>query len=125
MRALIVDDSKAMRLILRKMLSSLGFEVIEALDGSEGLEQMRRFPDLDLVCVDSHMPQMEGTRFVEIVRGNPAYDEIRLMMVTSDDHEEAIAAALRAGANEYLTKPFTTDAVVKKLQRVGVVPSCA
>ena len=124
MRVLVVDDARAMRLILRTILSSLGFEVIEASNGREGLEQLKRMGRLDLALVDSAMPDMDGLAFVRAVRADAAYDEIRLMMVTSEDEPDSIRAALQAGANEYLTKPFGQQAIVEKLQRMGIVPSC-
>ena len=124
MQVLVIDDAKAMRMILRQILSSLGFEVTEARNGREGLEQLKRMGHLELALVDSTMPDMDGIAFVRAVRANPAYDAVRLMMVTSEDEPDSIRIALQAGANEYLTKPFARPAILEKLQRMGVVPTC-
>ena len=116
MRALVIDDSRAIRMILRNTLRELGLEVVEAGNGREALEQMERAGDVELVLVDWNMPEMNGLDFVRAVRTRRAYDGARIMMVTTETEITQVALALDAGANEYLMKPFTKDVLVAKLR---------
>jgi two-component system chemotaxis response regulator CheY len=121
-KALIVDDSRAVRLILAKTLGELGFAVVQAGNGREALEVMgREGESVSLVLVDWNMPEMTGIEFVRRLRAESRYDGVRLMMVTTETELEQIAAALEAGANEYVMKPFTRDAVEDKLRLMGAV----
>jgi len=122
MRALVIDDSRAIRLLIGNMLREEGLEVIEAGDGREALEQMRRSPDVELVLVDWNMPVLNGLDFIRTVRSQPAYDAVRLMMVTTETESEQVVRALNAGANEYLMKPFTRDILIAKLRLLDLFP---
>ncbi|HRD68051.1 MAG TPA: response regulator [Candidatus Competibacter sp.] len=115
MAVLVIDDSKAMRSLIKRILNDAGFEVLEAGDGQEALECLQRWNHIDLVLVDWDMPGMDGYEFVRTVRATPAYRHLRLMMVTAESELEHVAAALAAGADEYVMKPFTRDAVLGKL----------
>lgn len=116
MRALIVDDSKAMRTILRKIVAECGFdEVIEAENGVQALVQLRKAGAPDLVLVDWNMPEMTGIEFVTRVRKDDAFDASMLMMVTTETEPARITEALVAGADEYVMKPFTADALREKI----------
>lgn len=123
MRALVIDDSKAMRLILGKILKEIGFEVLEAGHGGEGLQRLKdNAGDLpSIALVDWNMPEMNGFQFVQAVRSHPEYDGVRLMMVTTETEMEQVTLALAAGANEYVMKPFTKDVIVDKLALMGLV----
>ena len=123
MKALVVDDSKAMRSILKRILKDLGFEVFEAANGQEGLERLAKVGAPDLALVDWNMPEMNGLEFVRAVRSDPAYNNLRLMMVTTETETERVAAALEAGANEYIMKPFPKDALIEKLTMLGIIES--
>ena len=83
MRALVVDDSRAMRMLLKRELIALGFEVDEAGDGNEALERLQSEGAVDVVLVDWTMPGMDGMSFVHAVRADPTYEEMRVVMVTS------------------------------------------
>lgn len=120
MYALIVDDSRAMRHILRTILKPLGFQIAEAGHGIEGLEQLSAQPETELALVDWNMPQMNGIEFVEAVRTNPAYQHMKLIMVTTETEPSKMALALMRGADEFLMKPFTPDMLLDKLQLLGV-----
>ena len=116
MRALIVDDSKAMRTILRKIVVECGFEdVIEAENGVQALVQLRKSGPPDLVLVDWNMPEMTGIEFVTRVRKDDTFDASMLMMVTTETEAARITEALVAGADEYVMKPFTSDALREKI----------
>ena len=122
MRALVIDDSRAVRMHHRSRSSrELGMEVVEAGNGLEGLEQLQRIPDVDLVLVDWNMPEMNGLEFIRAVRGQRAYDAVRILMVTTETESEQVIRALDAGANEYLMKPFTKDVLVAKLSLLDVL----
>ena len=121
MRALVIDDSRTTRAIIRKTLTELGIEVVEAGDGREGLERLRRAPDVELVLVDWNMPVMNGLDFIKAVRSDRSYDPVRVMMVTTETEQEQVVRALEAGANEYLMKPFTKDILVAKLSLLDVI----
>jgi two-component system chemotaxis response regulator CheY len=119
-RALVVDDSRAIRAVLRKMLTEIGFDVLEAGHGGEALICLKNAPPVDLVLVDWNMPEMNGLELVTALRGNRAYDAMRVMMVTTETEMENMSRALEAGANEYLMKPFTRDALQDKLHMLGM-----
>jgi two-component system, chemotaxis family, chemotaxis protein CheY len=122
MRALVIDDSRTVRIIIRKILMEVGLEVVEAGNGQEGLDQLRRIPDVDLVLVDWNMPEMNGLEFVTAVRSDRDFDPVRIMMVTTETEQGQVLRALEAGANEYLMKPFTRDVLVAKLSLLDVIP---
>lgn len=123
MAALVIDDSKAMRAMLRRILNSAGIEVFEAGDGQEALDCLKRIDAITLALVDWNMPGMDGYQFIRTVRANPAYVHLRLMMVTAESEVDQITEALAAGADEYIMKPFTRDAVLDKLKLLGITPN--
>jgi len=126
MHALIVDDSRAMRHILRKIVEPMGFQIAEAGNGLEGLERLNEIPNMELVLVDWNMPEMNGFEFVKAVRANPAYTGMKLVMVTTETEPSKMARALMAGVDEFLMKPFTSEMLLDKLQLIGVgMPSMA
>ena len=122
MRALVIDDSRAMRRIVGSILGGLGYEVREAGHGREGLDVLTEGFVPDLVTVDWNMPVMDGLQFVSAVRSNPAWRSLTLMMVTSESEQTQIVRALAAGAHEYVIKPFTADAIRDKLALLGLLP---
>jgi two-component system chemotaxis response regulator CheY len=109
-----------MRSILRHILRQLGHEVREAGNGREGLDNLRQFGKPDLALVDWNMPEMNGFEFVQAVRADPGYDDLRLMMVTTENDVSRVVAALEAGANEYVMKPFTEEVIREKLELLGI-----
>ncbi len=119
MRALVVDDSTAIRSYLRKILSKQGFDVIEASNGREGLERLFATQPIDLVLLDWNMPEMNGMEMLERMRTAPDLSGVCVMMVTTDTNMWEIAHALYVGANEYVMKPFTPDVITEKLQLLG------
>ena len=121
MRALVIDDSKAMRMLLKRELVALGFEVFEAGDGQEALSRLAELGGVDVVLVDWTMPGMDGMTFVHQVRAEAAYEEMRVVMITSESDPAQIFHALMAGVDEYATKPITREALAEKLGLVGLV----
>jgi two-component system chemotaxis response regulator CheY len=122
MRALVIDDSRAMRRIVDGILTGLGYEVRQAADGREGLDVLGGGWVPDLATVDWNMPVMDGLQFVSAVRSNPSLRSVTIMMVTSESEQTQIVKALAAGAHEYLIKPFTADAIRDKLALLGLLP---
>ena len=122
MHALIVDDSKAMRSVLRSILREMGFEVSEAGNGREALERLRENRKIDLALVDWNMPEMNGFEFVCAMRADSAYDRMCVLMVTTETDLGRITQALDAGANEYLMKPFTKESLQGKMALLGISP---
>ncbi|GAB3461728.1 response regulator [Kineococcus endophyticus] len=122
MKALVVDDSRAMRKIIAGALRKLGYETVEAADGAEALKVLEAGPLPDLATVDWNMPVMDGLTFVTQVRANRDYRALTLMMVTTEAEHGQIVRALAAGAHEYLIKPFTVESLEEKLSLLGLLP---
>ena len=120
MRALVVDDSRAIRSVLRRMLGEIGLDTEEAGDGLQALVVLERFPALDVILVDWNMPEMDGLSLVKALRAMPEYDLVPVVMVTTESEVERVIQALEAGANEYLMKPFTKEGLLSKLELLGV-----
>jgi two-component system chemotaxis response regulator CheY len=120
MRALVVDDSRAMRSILSRYLLGLGYEVVQAGDGQEALEVLGAGAPVDVALIDWNMPVMNGLELVERCRKDADLRSVTLMMVTTESEQSQIVRALAAGAHEYLIKPFTREALVEKLDLLGL-----
>lgn len=115
-KALVVDDSKAIRQIERKYLEEMGFFVLEAENGEEALNILKENSDIAIILLDWHMPVMNGYEFLKNMRQRPEYDHIKVMMVTTENQQKSIIDALMAGANEYLMKPFDKEMLETKLK---------
>jgi two-component system chemotaxis response regulator CheY len=127
MQAMVVDDSRAMRMLMGRLLKDIGFDVAEAGDGSAALDSLRERQagghpagPVQLALVDWNMPEMSGIELVEAVRADPAFAGLRIVMVTTETELSQVTRALDAGADEYLMKPFTRDDVVGKLELLGL-----
>jgi two-component system chemotaxis response regulator CheY len=116
MRFLIVDDSSTMRRIIINTLNKLGYkECHEAGNGREGMERLASTP-VDMIITDWNMPEMSGIDFIRAVRANDATKQLPVLMVTTNAAEDDIVAALKAGVNNYVVKPFTPDIIRDKIQ---------
>jgi two-component system, chemotaxis family, chemotaxis protein CheY len=120
MKTLVIDDAKAMRIILKQIIESIGGQVEEAGNGQEGLDKLKAMGQADLVLVDWNMPVMNGLDFVRAVRTDAKYRKLPIMMVTTETESSQMGKALAAGANEYVTKPFTKDTIQGKLKILGI-----
>jgi len=119
-RILIVDDSRSMRLILKRMLADMGHtEVVEAEHGGQALERLEEGAP-ELALVDWNMPVMNGLEFVQALREVRDYDRMKVMMVTSESSPRLVYEALKAGADEYAMKPITREVIEDKLQLLGL-----
>lgn len=119
-KALVVDDSRAVRVILARTVRELGYEVREAGNGVEALAVLESNEPFDLALLDWNMPEMNGLQLLERLRSNRRYDAMHIIMVTTETEMEQMAMALAAGANEYVMKPFTREILIDKLQIAGV-----
>jgi two-component system chemotaxis response regulator CheY len=109
-----------MRLILGRMLVEFGMEVAEAANGPLGLEQLDAGLRPELLLVDWNMPEMTGIEFVETARRPPYNLTARIVMVTTETEVTQVVRALESGADEYVMKPFTKEAIREKLQLLGI-----
>ena len=121
MRAIVIDDSRAIRSILSRMLKGLGFEVLTAEHGRNALEVLAEEGPVDIALVDWNMPEMNGYEFLCEFRSDSANDDVKVMMVTTVTEVEQMIKALEAGANEYVMKPFDQESIQEKLKLLGVV----
>ena len=122
-KAVVVDDSRAIRMILAKTLREIGFEVIEAANGKEALAAVEAEKNaLRLVLTDWNMPEINGMDLLKRLRANPENSSLVVIMVTTETELAQMGAALEAGANEYIMKPFTKDILVEKLLLAGIRP---
>ena len=119
MRALVADDSTAIRGYLRRILTACGFEVLESKNGLEGLERLREQQGIDLVLLDWNMPVMSGIDLLQLIRSEPGLSSVCVMMVTTENDLREISRALELGANEYVMKPFTPEIIADKLALLG------
>ncbi|WP_456488849.1 response regulator [Caminibacter pacificus] len=124
MKILIVDDAKTMRTIIKNVLKKLGFSednFLEAGDGEEALKILEEHPDeIKIIFLDWNMPKMNGFEFLKKVRANKKYDNIKIVMVTTETKKENVIAALKAGVNNYIAKPFTPQVLKQKLEQMGI-----
>ena len=121
MLALVVDDSRAMRAILTRLMSGLGFDVAQAADGAQALAVLDAGARPDVCLVDWNMPVMNGLEFIKSVRSRTELRDVSLMMVTTESEQSQIVRALAAGAHEYVLKPFTDEVIAEKLALLGLV----
>ncbi len=120
-RALIVDDSRATRSALRRILSSLGIDCVEAEHGQHALEELEANDgDFAFVLVDWNMPIMDGFHLIKAIRAERQYASLPIVMVSAEIDQRQIARALMAGADEYIMKPFDRDILLDKLSALGL-----
>jgi two-component system chemotaxis response regulator CheY len=122
---LVVDDSRVIRKIARRILEEMDFQIVEAEDGEQALEVCKReLPDA--ILLDWNMPVMDGYEFLGNLRRLPGGEQPKVVFCTTENGIDHISRALRAGANEYIMKPFDKDIVAAKFQEVGLLqPSVA
>lgn len=121
MRLLIVDDSKTMRSILSAYARQLDCETVEAEDGRLALDRLEYDSDFDAVLIDWDMPNMNGLELLKHIRGNPQFDGIKAMMVTSQSSFDRVSQALTIGADDYLMKPLDEAMLADKLRLLGLL----
>jgi two-component system chemotaxis response regulator CheY len=116
MKFLVVDDSLVMRRIVGSAAGLLGAECIEAANGQLALGRLNAEPDaFSLVCLDWNMPVMSGCDFLKVLRADPRWSALPVLMITTEGSRDSIIAALKAGATGYLTKPFNQQDLQSKI----------
>jgi two-component system chemotaxis response regulator CheY len=117
--ALVVDDSRVLRTVARRIFEELQFSVAEAEDGMAALRAVReKMPDI--ILFDGNLPSMKGVDFLKSVRGQQGGDRPVILVATTESDAEEITQVIHAGANEYLMKPFDRGSVRAKLSEIGV-----
>ncbi|MBW1715328.1 MAG: chemotaxis response regulator CheY [Deltaproteobacteria bacterium] len=118
MKVLVVDDFATMRRIVKNVLKQIGFTNIkEADDGKSALKELKE-DKFDLILCDWNMPGMPGIELLNKVRSDDELKDIPFVMVTAEAKKENILEAVKAGANNYVVKPFTAETVGEKLKKV-------
>lgn len=120
MKALIVDDSRMMRVVEQKALESMGWQVKQASNGLEALDVLASMDGCDLVLADWQMPEMDGLALVKRIRQDARWASLTIIMVSSNAVMDSIQEALDAGANDFVMKPFSVDALKERV--AGAVP---
>jgi DNA-binding response OmpR family regulator len=114
-RVLVVDDEPSILLSLEFLMEQEGYEVYTASDGDEALQAVReKLPDV--ILLDVMMPKRDGFEVCEIIRANPEWKEVRIIMLTAKGREVDQEKGLALGADDYITKPFATQEVVQRVR---------
>lgn len=118
--SLVVDDSKVVRTVSRKIMEELGFEVMEAEDGQQALNKVKeRMPEV--ILLDWNMPIMNGLDFLLHFRQLKESQNTQVIFCTTENDMKKIQEAIASGANEYVMKPFDEEIIRNKLQQLGVL----
>ncbi len=117
---LIADDSKIIRMVLAKIMTNLGFDVIEAEDGEDVVKQWRKTP-LDLIIMDWRLPVMEGIDVLYMIRSNVKMQQPKILFCSSLNDEAKIREALQGGADDYIMKPFDEEIIESKITMLGLI----
>lgn len=114
---LAVDDSGSLRQMLVFSLKASGYQVVEAVDGKDGLEKAKLQP-FDLVLTDQNMPNMDGLTLIRSLRAVPSYQKVPILMLTTESSDEMKAKGRAAGANGWLVKPFDPQRLTEVVRKV-------
>ena len=117
---LVVDDSKVIRKVARRILEELEFEIKEAEDGQVALDIcIEELPDC--VLLDWNMPVMDGLEYLDALRKLPGGDRVIVVFCTTENDIQHIKKAIQAGANEYIMKPFDREIIETKFSQAGLM----
>lgn len=121
MNAIVVDDSRAIRTVIARMMREMGFGVVEAGNGKDAIASLQAMLEKPaVVLLDWNMPVMDGFACLQEIRRQPSNAGIKVMMITTETEVERMQQALSAGADEYMMKPFTPDALREKIELLGL-----
>jgi two-component system, chemotaxis family, chemotaxis protein CheY len=119
LRFLVVDDSVTMRRIVSKCLRDIGADdVVEAADGMEALGKLHSAGPFDVILTDWNMPVMNGLNFLKQVQAKEEYKDIPVIMVTTEAEKSNVIEAIKAGAKNYVVKPFTAQTLKEKIEGI-------
>ena len=116
---LTVDDSRTMRDMLMMALSQAGFNVVQAVDGVDGLETLQSSAAPDVIVTDINMPRLDGFGFIEKLRQDPKWRATPVLVLTTESDPGKKARAREAGATGWIVKPFNADKLVDAIRRVA------
>jgi two-component system chemotaxis response regulator CheY len=117
-RILAIDDSVSMRKIVAFTLRSSGYEVVEAVDGQDGLEKAQaEIDEIDLVLTDQSMPRMDGLALVKALRALARFKTAPILLLTTESNEQMKAQGRAAGANGWIIKPFDPDKLISTVRQ--------
>ena len=117
-KILIVDDFSTMRRIIRNILKQLGFENVDEAENGVEAYDMLNGGDFEFVITDWNMPVMNGLELLKKIRTDPAVKDIPVLMVTAEAEKEKVVAAIQAGVNNYVVKPFTAAVLKEKMDKI-------
>ena len=118
MKILVVDDFSTMRRIVKNLLKQAGYvNIEEAEDGAQAYEKVKE-GGYGFVVSDWNMPNMDGLDLVKSIRGNPEIKDLPVLMVTAEAEKDKVIAAIQAGVNNYIVKPFTGDTLKEKMDKI-------
>ena len=120
-KILIVDDSRVVRIVIRRILESLGFTSDEVSDGQQALDYLKTNGPPDAVILDIIMPEMDGMTCLRAIRQDQQFQKCPIIMCSTQNSPAEIAEAVAAGANEYVMKPFSEEILADKLRQVGLI----
>jgi two-component system chemotaxis response regulator CheY len=116
MKILLADDNLIMRRIIKGAIETLGYESLEAQNGTEAIAQLRKHKnDIALICLDWNMPNVDGYETLVYIRSKEEYKDIPVLMVTTESEKKNVVKAIQAGADNYLAKPFEREELAKKM----------
>ncbi len=119
MKIIVVDDSTTMRRIIKNTLARIGdMEVYEGENGIDGWNVLNQNADAGMLITDWNMPDMNGLELVTKVRADPRFENLPIIMITTEGGKAQVITALKAGVNNYIVKPFTPDVLREKLSAV-------
>jgi two-component system chemotaxis response regulator CheY len=116
MKILSVDDSKTMRQIIRNTVEVLGHDFLEAENGKRALDVLKTAGTVDMILLDWNMPEMDGITLLKTLKADPNYRDIPVTMVTTESKRVRVIDAIKSGAKNYVTKPFTQEQLIAKIQ---------
>jgi two-component system, chemotaxis family, chemotaxis protein CheY len=114
---LAVDDSSSLRQMVAFSLKAAGYQVVEAVDGQDGLEKAKQ-QTVDLVLTDQNMPKMDGLTLIKSLRGLPGYQKTPILMLTTESSDDMKTKGRAAGANGWLVKPFDPQRLIEVVKKV-------
>ena len=119
MKILVVDDFPTMRRIVKTLFRQNGFQnFVEAEDGAQAYETLKKTPGIEFIVSDWNMPNMTGIEFLKAVRSDPKFKHLPFLMVTAEAEKENIIEAVKSGVSNYVVKPFTGQTLAEKLAKI-------
>jgi two-component system chemotaxis response regulator CheY len=120
-RCLVVDDSSIIRKVARHILENSRYQVAEAENGEQALEEFKKIPTPDVILLDWHLPLLSAMDVIKRIRAIGAGKLTRIIYCTTENDPDDIAKAFAAGADDYLMKPFTRDELLSKIKETMAI----